>query len=136
MLGLNFVPGPNLYFREITELHQTPLLGELISHAHGVLHPRAILMQLSLLLILIFVIDATRTASKQGGRKRALVLGGLTSAGFALMLVSATLYARGILPSAFVGQLFLLLILVLGYELSLDVLRTGQLSRELAPAGR
>jgi two-component system, LuxR family, sensor kinase FixL len=131
MLVLNFVSGPNFYFREITGLHQTPLLGELIAHPHGVLHPWAILMQLSLLLLLIFVADAGHTASKRGGRRRAYVLGGLLAVGFALALLSYALYARGILPSTFSSQLFLLLILLMGYELSLDVLRAGQLSREL-----
>jgi PAS domain S-box-containing protein len=131
MLVLNFMPGPNFYFREITGLQQTPLLGELISRPHGVLHPWAILMEPSLLLIIIFAIDAAHTAAKRSGRSRAWVLGGLTAVGFSLVLVSYALYARGILPSTFSSQLFLLLILLMGYELSLDVLRAGQLSREL-----
>jgi signal transduction histidine kinase len=130
MLVLNFVPGPNFYFREITDLQQMPLLGELIVRPHGVLHPWAVLMQPSLLLIIIFVIDAARTAARRG-RRRAWVLGSLTSVGFSLALVFYALYAHGILPSAFSGQLTLLLIVVMGYELSLDVLRVGQLSREL-----
>jgi len=131
MLGLNFVPGPNFIFREITGLQPVPLLGELISRPQGVLYPWAILLQLSLLLILLFVIDAAHTASRRGERRRAWVLGGLTSVGFALAMVSYALYVQGILPSPFSGQLMLLLILVMGYELSLDVLRAGQLSREL-----
>jgi signal transduction histidine kinase len=130
MLVLNFVPGPNFYFREITDLQQMPLLGELIVRPHGVLHPWAVLMQPSLLLIIIFVIDAARTAARRG-RRRAWVLGSLTSVGFSLALVFYALYAHGILPSAFSGQRTLLLIVVMGYELSLDVLRVGQLSREL-----
>ena len=131
MLVLNFVSGPNFYFREITDLHQSPLLGELIAHPHGVLHPWAILMQLSLLLILIFVVDAAHTAAKRGGGSRAWVLGGLVAVGFSLGSLSYALYALEILPSTFSSQLFLLLILVMGYELSLDVLRAGQLSRDL-----
>jgi signal transduction histidine kinase len=131
MLVLNFAPGTNFYFREITSLQQTPLLGELISRPHGVLHPWAILMEPSLLLIILFVIDAAHTAAKRGGRRRAWVLGGLTAVGFSLALVSYALYAREILPSTFSSQLFLSLILLMGYELSLDVLRASQLSREL-----
>jgi two-component system, LuxR family, sensor kinase FixL len=131
MLVLNFVPGPNFYFREITGLQQIPLLGELISRPHGLLHPWAILLQLSLLLIIIFVIDATHTASQRSGQRRAWVLGGLTLVGFALAIVSYTLYERGFLPSPFSGQLMLLVILVMGYELSHDVLRAAQLAGEL-----
>ncbi|HVM48802.1 MAG TPA: PAS domain S-box protein, partial [Candidatus Acidoferrum sp.] len=131
MLVLNFVAGPNFYFREITAVHPMPLLGELISHPHGVLHPWAMLMQLSLLLIIVFAIDAARTAAKRSEGPRAWVLGGLVAVGFSLALVSYALYALEILPSTFSSQLFLSLIVVMGYELSLDVLRAGQLSRDL-----
>ncbi|MFO1419793.1 MAG: ATP-binding protein [Candidatus Competibacteraceae bacterium] len=131
MLVLNFVPGPNFYFREITSLQPMPLLGELISRPHGVLHPWVMLMPLSFLLIIIFAIDAAHTAAKRSERRRAWVLGGLMAVGFSLGLVSYALYARGILPSTFSSQLVLSLILLMGYELSLDVLRAGQLSREL-----
>ncbi len=131
MLVLNFVPGPNFYFREITSLQPMPLLGELISRPHGVLHPWVMLMPLSFLLIILFAIDAAYTASKRSEQRRAWVLGGLMAVGFSLGLVSYALYARGILPSTFSSQLVLSLILLMGYELSLDVLRVGQLSREL-----
>jgi PAS domain S-box-containing protein len=131
MLVLNFAPGPNFYFREITGLQRTRLLGELIARPHGVLHPWAILMTPSLLLIIVFAIDAAHSAAKRSGRRRAWVLGGLTAGGFSLVIVCYALYARGILPSTFSSQFFLLLILVMGYELSLDVVRAGQLSREL-----
>jgi len=136
MLVLNFVPGPNFYYREITDLHQLPLLGELISHPHGVLHPWAMLLPLSLLLIIIFVIDAAHTAAKRSGRRRAWVLGALTAVGFSLGLVSYVLYAWEIVPSTFSSQLFLLLMLLMGHELSMDVLRAGQLSRELVESQR
>jgi signal transduction histidine kinase len=131
MLVLNFAPGPNFYFREITSLQPMPLLGELISRPHGMLHPWVILMPLSFLLIILFAIDAAYTASKRSERRRAWVLGGLMAVGFSLGLVSYALYARGILPSTFSSQLVLSLVLLMGYELSLDVLRAGQLSHEL-----
>lgn len=131
MLVLNFAPGGNFYYREITALHHMPLLGEQISHPHGVLHSWAALMHLSLVLIIIFVIDATRTASKRGAPWHARVLGSWTSMGFALAIVLYALYARGILPSTFSSQLVLSLIILMGYDLSLDVLRAGQLSHDL-----
>lgn len=131
MLVLNFVHGPNFYFREITGLQQVPLLGELISRPQGVLHPWVLLMPLSLLLIIIFAIDAAHTATKRSGRRRPWVLGGLMAVGFSLVLVCYALYAQGILPSTFSSQLFLLLILLMGHELSRDVLRAAQLASDL-----
>lgn len=132
MLVLNFVPGANFYFREITSLQQVPLLGEMISRPVGVLHPWVLLMPPSLLLIIVFALDAARTASRRDGHRRAWLLGGLMAGGFALALVCYALYARGTLPSTFSSQLFLLLIVLMGYELSLDVLRAAQLSRDLS----
>jgi PAS domain S-box-containing protein len=131
MLVLNFVPGSNFYFREITGLQQMPLLGELISRPQGVLHPWVILMPMSFLLIILFAIDAAHTASKRSDQHRAWVLGGFTAIGFSLALASYALYARGILPSTFSSQLFLSLILLMGYELSRDVLRAAQVAGEL-----
>ncbi len=131
MLVLNFVPGPNFYFREITGLQQVRLLGELISRPQGVLHPWVLLMPLSLLLIIIFAIDAAHTAAKRSGRRRPWVLGGVMAVGFSLVLVCYALYVRGILPSTFSSQLFLSLVLLMGYELSRDVLRAAQLASDL-----
>lgn len=131
MLVLNFVPGPNFYFREITSLQEVPLFGEMISRPHGVLHPWVVLMPLSFLLIIVFSIDAANTATKRDGHRRAWVLGGLSAVGFSLGLVCYALYAREILPTTFSSQLILSLVILMGYELSLDVLRAGQLSREL-----
>ncbi len=131
MLALNFAPGANFYFREITGLQQVPFLGEMISRPQGVLHPWTILMLPSLVLIIIFAVDAAHTAAKRSGRRRAWVLGGVAAAGFSLAILSYALYARAILPSTFSSQIFLLLVLLMGYELSLDVLRAGQLATEL-----
>ena len=49
--------------------------------------------------------------------------------GFSVALVFYSLYARGILPSTYSSQLFLSIILLMGYELSLDVLRPVALAR-------
>lgn len=98
MLVLNFVSGANFYFHEITGLQQVPLLGELISRPQGVLNSWVVLMLPSLLLIIIFAIDAARSAAKGGQRRRAWVLGGLMAGGFSLVIVCYALYARGTLP--------------------------------------
>ncbi|MFO0829690.1 MAG: PAS domain-containing protein [Phycisphaerales bacterium] len=127
MLVLNFAPGPNFYFRELTGLHQMPLFGELIAQPHGVLHPWVMLMPLTFLLIILFAIDAAR----QSGRPGAWVLGGLMAVGFSLALVTYGLYARGVLASTFSSQLVLLLVLLMGYELGRDVVRASHLSRSL-----
>src|SRR6266567_5302057 len=58
-LILNFVLSPNINYREITALQHVSLLGESVSVPEGVPNPWTLLPQLSLLLLVIFVADAT-----------------------------------------------------------------------------
>ena len=60
-LLLNFVFTPNLNYREITALRHIPFLGETIPIPGGVPNPWMLVGQLSLLLWVIFVADATLT---------------------------------------------------------------------------
>ena len=61
VLILNFIFTPNLNFRQITELHQFSWGGEIISVPFGIANPWGLLSSVSLLLLLIFFVDATIT---------------------------------------------------------------------------
>src|SRR5437762_1116616 len=77
VLILNFVFTPNLNFRHITSLRQFSWGGgEIISVPVGVANPWGLLSSVSLLLLLIFFVDATITVWRRGDRRRALVVGG------------------------------------------------------------
>src|SRR5439155_8058929 len=75
-LILNFVLSPNINYREITALQHVSLLGESVSAPEGVPNPWALLPQLSLLLLVIFVADATIAVWRRGERRQALMVGG------------------------------------------------------------
>src|SRR6266404_6419797 len=76
-LILNFIFIPNLSYREITSLKQVSWWGgETVSVPVGVTNPWVLVAQLSLLLLIIFFVDATITAWRRGDRQRALVVGG------------------------------------------------------------
>src|SRR5205085_1221747 len=77
-LVLNFAFWPNINFREITALHHIPFFGESVSIADGVPNPLMLVAQVSLLLLIIFVADATITAWRRGDRRQALLVGGST----------------------------------------------------------
>lgn len=131
-LALNFVFSPNLNFREITSLRQIPWWGETVSIPIGMTNPWTLIGQLSSLLLLIFVVDASITAWRRGDRRRALAMGGTLSLGIIAAAGQAALLVWGILPLPYIVSLvFLSIVLVMGYELSRDVLRAAQLSREL-----
>src|SRR6266513_4818240 len=91
-LILNFGFSPNINFREITALRHIPFLGESVSVAEGVPNPWMLVAQLSLLLLVIFVTDATITVWRRGDRRQALLVGG----SIVLFVVGATAQAMAI----------------------------------------
>src|SRR5438093_6724320 len=77
-LILNFTFWPNINYRQITALRHIFFFGEPVSVATGVPNPWMLVAQLSLLLLIIFVVDATTTVWRRGNRRPALcVAGGL-----------------------------------------------------------
>ncbi len=127
----NFLIYPNATFAEITGLRSEVFLGETFSIPVGEGNPWRILIHVSMLLWLLFVLDAAITAWKQGHRRRALVLGGMTILAILLGAISSGLMARGILPGAFISFIFMLIVLVLAFELSMDLIRSRELARDL-----
>jgi signal transduction histidine kinase len=130
-LGVNFAQSPNLNFREITGLRHVPFLGELVSLPVGAMSPWTSLTQLSLFLFLAYVVDASLSAWRRGNRRRAAVIGVTIAFATVLASVLAALMVRGLLPAPFSSLAYLLLVLVMSYELSRDVWKANQLSDEL-----
>ena len=131
-LILNFIFSPNINYREIIALRHISFLGESVSVAVGVPNPWMLVAQLSLLLLVIFVTDATITAWRRGERRKALMVGGsivlfvmagtaegvVIAWGIISMPVSVSLFYQGIIGA-------------MAYELSYDVLRAATLTRQL-----
>ena len=131
-LLLNFLVGQNLNYREITHLRHIPFLGESVSVAEGVRNPLMVVGQLSLMVLLIFVTDASITAWRRGNRHHALTVGGsivfftFVSTGQSVMVFWGVVEAPIVASISFMG-----LVVVMGYELSVDVFRASQLVGEL-----
>jgi two-component system, LuxR family, sensor kinase FixL len=131
-LILNFVFIPNLNYQEITGLRPIPFLGETIVVADGVPNPWMLIGQLSLLLLVIFVVDATITVWKRGDRRQALWVGGSIAFFTVAGTIQVILTLWGILHTPITTSLFFMAIVgAMGYELSLDMLRAAQLSDDL-----
>jgi len=131
VLILNFSFPVSINFWSITGLHQLSLWGEALSVPDGVPNPWGALSQLSLLLLLIFSVDATITLLRRGDRRRALVLGGsmIFSTIFA---VHVPLVIWGVLEIPFfLTFAYTAIVVAMGYELSSDMARTVQLAREM-----
>ena len=127
----NFLIYPNATFAEITGLRTEVFLGEIFSIPVGEENPWRILIHVSMLLLLLFVVDAAITAWKQGHRRRVLVFAGMTILAILLGAIFSGLMARGILPGAFISFIFMLIVLVMAFELSMDLICSRELVRDL-----
>jgi two-component system, LuxR family, sensor kinase FixL len=134
-LIINFASPPNLNFREITGLRHFDFLGETIAMPEGVINPWTRLGELSSLLLLAFVIDASLTLWRRGGTeacRRALVVGGSITLFIVLAAgLSALIHARVVNLPYLISFPFLGVILAMGFELSYDILRAAQTARQL-----
>ena len=130
-LILNFVFVPNLSYREITRLNQVSWWGgETVSVPVGVTNPWVLVAQLSLLLLIVFFIDATRTVWRRHW-KRGLVVGSALILFSLIAVGQVVLVVWGIITIPFLAAFpFLGLLAAMAYELSSDMLRAGQLARE------
>lgn len=132
VLILNFILTPNLNFRRITSLRHFSWWGsEMISVPFGVANPWGLLSLVSLLLLLIFFVDATITVWRRGDRQRALVLGGSMIFG-AILAWHVPLVIWGIIDVPFfLCFAYSGIVAAMGYELSYDLLHAAQLARQL-----
>jgi len=132
VLILNFIFTPNLNFREITRLHQFSWWGgEVISVPIGVANPWGTLSSVSLLLLLVFFIDATITVWRRGDRRRALVVGcsmifGAILAWHVPLVIWGLIEIPFFLCFAYSG-----IVAAMGYELSNDMAQAARLAGRL-----
>ena len=131
VLVVNFATSPNATFREITSLRFEPWLGEVFSIPVGEPNPWRILIHVSGVLLLIFVLDAGVTAWKRGDRRRAVTLCGATAGATLLAMVFSQLMVWHVMPGPFIGLAFVLIVLAIAFELSIDLIRARQTAMDL-----
>jgi len=131
-LILNFVFTPNLNFREITSLRQVHFLGESVAIAVGPRNPWMLVGQASLLLLVVFALDATLTVWRRGDRR--LPLGLICTIAFfvSLQTVESILIFWGVVPWPPTPSLFFWgIIVAMGLELAWEVIRASNLAADL-----
>jgi PAS domain S-box-containing protein len=128
-LILNFTTGENLNYSGNMELRWFTLLGQRVAGAVGDPNPMMLVGQASLLMLCLFIIDATATTWRRGDRRRALHVGGA----LVFLVVSGTLqpvlFFWGI--AAFplvVGPFFVGVLVVMAFALSGDIMNTVRLA--------
>ena len=122
----------NVNYLEITSLRRVPFLGDSVTVFKGIRNPWMLFGYATMLLILIFVADASVTAWRRGERRKALTIGGSVEFFLLLGTVQAALVHWAQLPiPVLVGPFYLGLVVVMAAELSRDVLRASRLVHEL-----
>jgi two-component system sensor kinase FixL len=131
-LVVNFLVGQNLNYREITGLGHISFLGESVQIAEGVPNPWMLVGQMSFIVLLVFLADASITTWRRGDRHRALAVGGGALFFMFFSVVQSVLVFWGIVRAPIVATIsFMGLVGVMGYELSSDALRAAHLARRL-----
>ena len=131
VLILNFIFTPNLNFRQITGLHHFSWGGEIISVPFGIANPWGLLSSVSLVLLLIFFVDATITVWRRNDRRRALFVGGSMIFG-AILAWHVPLVIWGIIEVPFfLCFTYSGIIAAMAYELSNDMAQAADVARQL-----
>jgi PAS domain S-box-containing protein len=131
VLLLNFIFPVSINFWAITDIRHFQWAGEMISVPVGISNPWGLISNLSLLLVLIFSVDATITVWRRGDRRRALMVGGSMIFG-AILAWHVPLVIWGVVEVPFfLGFTYTAIVAAMGYELSNDMARAASLAREL-----
>ena len=135
-LALNFLTGVNVNFQEITALDHLQLWGgAVVVGPVGIPNPWAIVPQLSNLLLVAYIVDASISLWRRGGtvaRRRAALVGGslavcIVAAGsVAALVVTGAVHAPTIIMPG-----FFIVVLAMGYELVWDLAAAAQVAAKL-----
>jgi PAS domain S-box-containing protein len=132
-LILDVLPEPKLIFLQITGIRTVETFaGASYTVAEGTRNPWVAVYYLGVLLIAVFVADASVALWRRARRRRALLVGGTTTFFILSGGVQAWLVDAGILATPYLVSFFYLAILVsMAMALSDEVLQASQLAQDL-----
>lgn len=131
-LALNFLSESNINYIEITRLHKVSLFGDSFSVPEGILDPWMLVGQASLILCVVFIVDATLAVWRRGDRRLALRIGIPLAIAFLGTTLSALLMFWGDVRWPGVGIAFFVgFILFVSYDQSSRSAQAGLLASRL-----
>lgn len=135
VLILTFVPGPTFNFSEVTALQPFELLGKTVMTIQGTPSPWARMGEISVILIALFLGDASVRLWRRGGRaerRRALVIGGGMTLFIVIGAVNSLLIHTGAMTMPYLISFnFIFVVAAMAMELSRDLVRAGYMADEL-----
>ena len=134
---VNFLPGQNLVYSAMTGLRAVEIGGSTFFVGEGVDNPWNTINYLGTLLMLAFVVDASISLWRHGMRRRAVVVGGGVTFFYVVAGVHSALIEAGLIESPYmIGFSYLAIVVAMSSELSRDLTRAGQVSRQLQQSER
>lgn len=131
-LIVNFLAAENVNFLHISSLGHVSFLGVQAAYPQGERNPWMMLAQASLILLTIFVVDAAVEVWRRGERRKAVVAGGAFSLFILLGVTQSALSFWGVVSLPIIPSVFFTgVVMVMGLELSRDMLRAGELASKL-----
>jgi two-component system, LuxR family, sensor kinase FixL len=131
ILILNFSFPQGINFRTVSDIRHFSWAGEMVAVPVGAPNPWGLLSQVSLLLLLVFSVDAAITVWRRGDRRRGFLVGGSMIFG-AVLAWHVPLVIWGIIEVPFfLGFTYTAIVAAMAYELSSDMVRAARLTREL-----
>ena len=131
-LLVNFIFSPMVYYTSIEELVRIKFLGTEVTVVEGIPSPLSIIGQISLLVLAAYLVDATWRSTKVQHRPGGIRVG-LSAVFFVLALSLQMMFALwGFIDMPIVASLFFTgILIVMGIELSEDMLRSARLAEDL-----
>lgn len=131
-LLVNFIFSPIIYYASIDQLVRIRFLGTEVTIVDGIPSPLTIIGQVSLLVLAAYLVDATWRSTK-GQHKPGAIRVGLSAVFFVLALSVQMMFALwGFVDMPIVASLFFAgILIVMGIELSEDMLRSARLAEQL-----
>jgi signal transduction histidine kinase len=132
-LMFDYLPGRGMTYDEVTGFRTVETLGGATFYvAEGVPNPWNVLPYLAVLILIVFVADASIRLWRRGGRRRAFIVGGAVVFFLATAGGLSALVETGIIQTPYlISWAYLAILLAMASELNADVLAAAQLSRSL-----
>lgn len=131
-LAANFLSGANLNYIAVTGIEHVTVFGESLATVSGISNPWMLTGQAALMLSLVFIIDGTVRALRNGDGWRSMILPfSLFAAVVVGSIQSIIAYWGFIQIPVLVTPLFLVVAIVMGTELSFGLLRAARAEREI-----
>lgn len=121
-LLINFSLPTSITYREITAIKQVLFLGEPICIAVGIPNPWMLLPHASVLLLLVFLVDASISVWRRGERRSALIVGGSMIFFTSQALAQIVLILWGVIAAPLrISVGYLIMLIAMAFELSRDI---------------